>query len=1118
MKPQLATGVQSVSTAYGDILYRAYREIDSDTSLPLLHSLEDHLQDLGYCTIHAHNKKYFQNLKNCLNLFHQNKNIKGIDGLLLKIYGPFIWRSLKSSNPLVRTQASVIFLTIFPLYNSTDTASGGGVMNQMELDRILQKQFNLILLLLKDSDHRVRASAVKGVCHILKEFWEVIPSQSTHQILSYLVGTLGFDSSDASIRVNVVTGLQELLRNPLCHVALRGLFPILSNLLHDYSDRVRYAFIQLLQKIKMIRGFKFYEIVSLERLCDQFNRDAKKPFLCSAMTQLLLNSFYPRAEYAQQEEEEEAGGQGQGQGDRIVDYSREQIKRALSFVHSYEAAALVFYSNLYQQTSVGSATKLCVMLWNVLLSQRSSSSRRHQGANDADADAGGGGDEENVDHQQNQNQRRGQEKEKEKGKGKEKKSKSQDSLSRAKRGREEVDPKKKKNTTTTASSSSSSQPDHRQDNQQPLSFQPELGYEILLVMEAILKPLRQKLSESSYQPSKALLQQHLSPASLQSVLNRLRDLKLISDAEKKMEDSVSCHVAISSLLEVSSVMTSLSHHSHPLAAAPPRQVAEDLSVKKKGKGKGKKEDLLETTASAAATAADVFLSSDEILSIYYEEEGEGEEGGEGKSEGEAGDETFRLAILNSVMAQCASDPSQLFQTSLWDLIERDFAHWQGFLAETAAGVTAELPISSKRRGKGTISPQLDSRFPFNRFEKTLQLLFTFLDASSSPLLVDYRRQVLSHEPSYRQLQALLRQAMDAISSFLRTPVITAPTPAHVSKIEISCAFVAHLWTLLSLQKDLLEGERSHGAPSGVIREVMDWVTEVIFPNLTSPEIAEGDQQATPSRSLSELLLATIFSPITDSLLIDENPSSMIVLETLNQWAIQLLHTSSTALLSSSLPSITRLLTVLSSPHLKVSFPSGTNLHQVQSTIQSAWCNWMDILLLHISFLAVQTLLISYLKLKESKQPTRFQTLLLNRLLSYLLQGISARNGFDWKSCLLGTKSDLMEEKLTEGIEWKEDQKVPGSVCAEIILSIISSAASLDLVFTTLLSHLSTLSRSPLEEFEDSRRKLGLTLFLRRVMKSSQLNDNHHQLLEQVMHSPSEITGGQTMKMMELLEI
>ena len=78
------------------------------------------------------------------------------------------------------------------------------------------------------------------------------------------------------------------------------------------------------------------------------------------MSELLLNSLYPRPEYYDNDE---------GNTEQIIDFSREQIKRCYKFVHTYESAALVFYSNLYKHTSIGSVIKLCVMLWNVLLTQ-----------------------------------------------------------------------------------------------------------------------------------------------------------------------------------------------------------------------------------------------------------------------------------------------------------------------------------------------------------------------------------------------------------------------------------------------------------------------------------------------------------------------------------------------------------------------------------------------------------------------------------------------------------------------------------------------------------------------------------------------------------------------------
>jgi hypothetical protein len=168
---------------------------------------------------------------------------------------------------------------------------------------------------------------------------------------------------------------------------------------------------------------------------------------------------------------------------------------------------------------------------------------------------------------------------------------------------------------------------------------------------------------------------------------------------------------------------------------------------------------------------------------------------------------------------------------------------------------------------------------------------------------------------------------------------------------------------------------------------------------------------------------------------------------------------------------------------------------------------MDILLTYIASPAVQSLLISYLKVKEPKQPTRFQTLLLNRLVSYLLRDISMTTDFDWKPLLLETPSDLREEKLMEGILWRDQQqqgegvkegefKVYGSVCAEVLLGIASSPVSLDLLLPALLGHLSSLSC----DSEEEKRRLGLTLFLRRVIKSTQLTDHHRQLLQRVTHS------------------
>jgi condensin-2 complex subunit G2 len=203
--------------------------------------MEDALQGLFHDAIHAADQKYFRGLRIVLGSFHEAKRLKGVDSVLLRTYGPILWRSLRCANALVRAQATMLFFDAFPLQDSETSA--------VESDAILQKQFDLLSSLLKDADHRVRAAAASGVCHILREYWEALPSQTTRQILSYVVGTLGHDSSCATVRLAVVTGLGEVLDQPLAHTVLKGLLPLMANALHDKAPAVRLAFIGVLNKV-----------------------------------------------------------------------------------------------------------------------------------------------------------------------------------------------------------------------------------------------------------------------------------------------------------------------------------------------------------------------------------------------------------------------------------------------------------------------------------------------------------------------------------------------------------------------------------------------------------------------------------------------------------------------------------------------------------------------------------------------------------------------------------------------------------------------------------------------------------------------------------------------------
>ena len=267
-----------------------------------------------------------------MSTFRENRRLKAIDPMLTRVYAPILWRSLRCANPLVRAQAAVLFFDTFPLQD---------LDNSVDNDALIQKQFDLLSSLLKDNDHRVRAASTTGVCHLLREYWELIPISTTRQILTYIVSTLSFDSSCANVRFAVINGLEELLEQPLSHVVLKGLLPLLHSI-HDKSEKVRLVFIRLLEKVKKIKDMYFYNIVSVEHLQLRLAEDFDRPNIVKAMSKLLLNSYYPQ------------GAKGS-----------EQLYRCVQFIRQNPAAAESFYGQLHELASVGSAAKLCSMLFSL---------------------------------------------------------------------------------------------------------------------------------------------------------------------------------------------------------------------------------------------------------------------------------------------------------------------------------------------------------------------------------------------------------------------------------------------------------------------------------------------------------------------------------------------------------------------------------------------------------------------------------------------------------------------------------------------------------------------------------------------------------------------------------
>lgn len=242
MKPQLVSGNSSVAAAYGDVLLRAWRETESSPTLR--QHFEDLLQSLVHNAIHAQNSRYFQGLRECLRVFHDSKKFKEVDTLLLRLYGPILWRSLRCANALVRVQAATLFFDVFPIQDGNNVLS-----TNADNDNLLQRQFDLLKSLLEDGDHRVRAVAASGCCRVLCDFWEAVPTAITHQLLSFIAGKLGSDASSSIVRLSVVYGLRELLNNPRSHATMKSILPAISNMLHDYSDKVRAGYVKILIKV-----------------------------------------------------------------------------------------------------------------------------------------------------------------------------------------------------------------------------------------------------------------------------------------------------------------------------------------------------------------------------------------------------------------------------------------------------------------------------------------------------------------------------------------------------------------------------------------------------------------------------------------------------------------------------------------------------------------------------------------------------------------------------------------------------------------------------------------------------------------------------------------------------
>jgi hypothetical protein len=327
------SSAKELAKIYGHLLQKS---VSADSHSP---DIEETIQNFLHDAVYAADPKYFAGLRALIKSFHDVNRSSWLEDFLVRIFDPIIWRSMKCANATVRSQASQLFLDVFPLQKQSSKPE--------ECDAIIQKQFDQLAQLLKDADHKVRAIATRGVCTILREYWDALPISTIQTLLKYICDTLAVDTSSVLVRLAAISGIHDILSQPLSHSMMKNLLPLLSQSVYDKSDRVRLEFIKILITVKGLREIHFYDIVSVDTLFMRLVHERHSTEIVGELTSLLFNSFFPPSE----------------EGSTI---NKEHVKRCLNMIDQNLSAAEVFYSQLHLHLPTGAIAKFVAMLSNIL--------------------------------------------------------------------------------------------------------------------------------------------------------------------------------------------------------------------------------------------------------------------------------------------------------------------------------------------------------------------------------------------------------------------------------------------------------------------------------------------------------------------------------------------------------------------------------------------------------------------------------------------------------------------------------------------------------------------------------------------------------------------------------
>ncbi|KAJ8419130.1 hypothetical protein AAFF_G00006290 [Aldrovandia affinis] len=281
IKNQLPFFPKFIVEHVAEIYFRAWKKA-SDLFLQEIETtcIQDFMQ---YAVLLYRKSPVHGKVRQILSYFHKQKLRQGLDEMLYRLYKPILWRGLKATNSEVRANAAFLFTEAFPILDRS--------LNSEKMDSAIQRQLDTLFSLLEDPQPLVRSTAVLGVCKIIAKYWEMIPPTILTDFLKKLVIELAADTNSADVRCSVFKCMIIILDNNMSHPLLEQLFPAMKNCLHDQSEKVRVAFVDLLLKIKAVRAAKFWKVCSMEHLLARLAIDSNP--VSKRITNLLFNSFFP---------------------------------------------------------------------------------------------------------------------------------------------------------------------------------------------------------------------------------------------------------------------------------------------------------------------------------------------------------------------------------------------------------------------------------------------------------------------------------------------------------------------------------------------------------------------------------------------------------------------------------------------------------------------------------------------------------------------------------------------------------------------------------------------------------------------------------------------------------